>query len=47
MGMFYILAVTAILAFTALIELRMGRLPFCKCGLIYPVPAIKSWQMFR
>jgi len=32
--MAYVLAVTAILAFTALIELRIGRLPFCKCGLI-------------
>jgi hypothetical protein len=30
----YVLAVIAILAFTALIELRMGRLLFCKCGLI-------------
>jgi len=33
-SMAYVLAVTAILAFTALIELRIGRLPFCKCGLI-------------
>ena len=34
MGMIHVLAVIGILAFTALIELRMGRLPFCKCGLI-------------
>ena len=32
----YILAVIAILAFTALVELRMGRPPFCKCGIIRP-----------
>lgn len=31
---FCILAVTAMMAFTALVELRMGRLPFCKCGII-------------
>src|SRR2546426_5846916 len=30
------LAVIAILAFTALVELRMGRLLFCKCGIIRP-----------
>ena len=29
----YILAVIAILAFTALVELRMGRPPFCMCGI--------------
>jgi len=28
------LAALAILAFTALVELRLGRLPFCKCGII-------------
>ena len=28
------LAAVAILAFTALVELRLGRLPFCKCGII-------------
>jgi len=28
--------VIAILAFTALVELRMGRPPFCKCGMIRP-----------
>ena len=32
----YILAVIAILAFTALVELRMGRPPFCMCGIIRP-----------
>ena len=32
----FILAVIAILASTALVELRMGRLPFCKCGVIRP-----------
>ena len=30
----YALAVIAIMAFTAMIELWMGRLPFCKCGII-------------
>src|SRR5438876_3645824 len=30
----YALAVIAIMAFTAMIELWMGRLPFCKCGTI-------------
>ena len=34
MGMIHVLAVIAILAFTALIEQGMGRVPFCKCGLI-------------
>ena len=28
------LAAVAILAFTALVEPRLGRLPFCKCGII-------------
>jgi len=30
----YVLAVIAIMAFTATVELWMGRLPFCKCGSI-------------
>lgn len=30
----YALAVIAIMAFTATVELWMGRLPFCKCGTI-------------
>ena len=40
----FILAVIAILASTALVELRMGRLPFCKCGVIRPWSGIWSNQ---
>ncbi len=33
---YVVFSVIAILAFTALVELRMGRLPVCKCGIIRP-----------